>query len=104
MLAGSHHITISPPLLQKLSETPADPWAEGVELTGSAFTATEVAEGAKSWGAEEDARMVRDEKAWKKAFSESMGGKAEAKIVQAIRIFNEKQDGLEEIAQLLLKK
>ncbi|KXJ86864.1 transaldolase [Microdochium bolleyi] len=97
MLAGSHHITVSPPLLQKLAETPADPWAD-IGLTGSAFTAAEVAEGARTWGGAEDEQVVRDEAAWKKAFGESMGGRAEAKIVQAIRIFTEKQDGLEGIA------
>ena len=34
-LAGAHHITVSPPLLIKLAETPANPW-EGD--TGSVFT------------------------------------------------------------------
>ncbi|KAH7018480.1 uncharacterized protein B0I36DRAFT_336044 [Microdochium trichocladiopsis] len=99
MLAGSHHITVSPPLLAKLAETPADPWADA-ELTGSVMGTSEVKQAAQGWGtSEEDKAILKDEGKWKEAFAKSMGGKAQAKIVQAVEIFGEKQEGLEEIAR-----
>ena len=101
MLAGSHHITVSPPLLKKLAETPADPWADA-GLTGSVMATAEVKDAARTWGGlqeEGNKKILEDEKAWTDAFAASMGGKAKAKIVQAVDIFCEKQEGLEGIAR-----
>lgn len=101
MLAGSHHITVSPPLLKKLAETPADPWADA-GLTGSVMATAEVKDAARKWGGLQEGGnkgMLEGEKAWKDAFAASMDGKAKAKIVQAVDIFCEKQEGLEGIAR-----
>ncbi|RYP82589.1 hypothetical protein DL770_005554 [Monosporascus sp. CRB-9-2] len=92
-LAGAHHITVAPPLLRKLAETPANPW-EGD--TGSVFS--------RDHGADEEVFgdygcIVEDEGAWRLAFTRSQGGRAEGKIVQAINIFCEKQEGLEGLAR-----
>ncbi|KAI5917910.1 transaldolase [Camillea tinctor] len=89
-LAGAHHITVSPPLLTKLAETPANPW-EGD--TGSVFS-----DGAEEkFGSYES--ILEEESKWRLAFTLSLGGKAEGKIIQAINIFCEKQDGLEALAR-----
>jgi transaldolase len=94
MLAGAHHITISPPLLKKLAETPANPW-EG--NTGSVFAKDAGHEVAYR---EDDFRgIVDDEGAWRLAFTRSGQGKMEEKLIQAINIFSDKQDGLIEIAR-----
>lgn len=90
MLAGAHHITVSPPLLTKLAETPANPW-EGE--TGSVFTKAEQ----KSFG--DYSHILEDESAWRLAFTRSEKGRSEGKNIQAINIFCEKQEGLENLAR-----
>lgn len=90
MLAGAHHITVSPPLLIKLAETPADAW-DGE--TGSVFAKADQ-ESFHDYGA-----IVDDEGAWRLAFSRSEHGRSEGKNIQAINIFCEKQEGLEGIAR-----
>ncbi|KAI1474159.1 putative transaldolase [Daldinia eschscholtzii] len=89
-LAGAHHITVAPHLLKKLAEMPANPW-EGE--TGSVFKDR----------AEEEAgdysNILENESAWRLAFTRSQEGKAEVKIIQAINIFCDKQDGLEGLAR-----
>lgn len=90
MLAGAHHITVSPPLLKKLAETPADPW-EGE--TGSVFSAD------KHEGSADYADILDDQGAWRLAFTRSLDGRAEGKIVQAINIFCGKQEDLEKLAR-----
>lgn len=87
MLAGAHHITVSPPLLKKLAETPANPW-EGD--TGSVFQKTDSS--FADYGA-----ILDDESAWRLAFTRSANGQSEGKIIQAINIFCEKQEKLEEL-------
>lgn len=94
-LAGSHHITVSPPLLRELSETPADPW-EGAGETGSVLKSAEAAEG-ENWGS--FGNTLIDEASWRLSFTRSLGGLAEGKIVQAINIFCDKQEGLEELVR-----
>ncbi|KAK8064442.1 transaldolase [Apiospora phragmitis] len=81
MLAGAHHITVSPPLLKKLAETPANPWR---------------ATRARSSFADYSA-IVDDESAWRLAFTRSANGQSEGKIIQAINIFCERQEKLEEL-------
>ncbi|KAI1487385.1 transaldolase [Biscogniauxia mediterranea] len=93
-LAGAHHITVSPPLLTKLAETPANPW-EGD--TGSVFSGGAKKGEEESFGSYEG--ILQEESKWRLAFTLSMGGKAEGKIIQAINIFCEKQDGLEALAR-----
>ncbi|KAI0018589.1 transaldolase [Xylariomycetidae sp. FL0641] len=90
-LAGVHHITVSPPLLIKLAETPANPW-EGD--TGSVFA--QAADPAETFG--DYGRILEDEGAWRLAFTRAQNGKAEEKIIQAVNIFCEKQEGLEKLA------
>lgn len=87
MLAGAHHITVSPPLLKKLAETPANPW-EGD--TGSVFQKTDSSFADYS-------SIVDNESAWRLAFTRSANGQSEGKIIQAINIFCEKQEKLEEL-------
>lgn len=89
-LAGAHHITVSPPLLKKLAETPANPW-EGE--TGSAF-----AKGHEH-SFDDYGRILDDEGAWRLAFTRSENGRSEGKNIQAINIFCEKQEGLEALAR-----
>ncbi|KAI2783897.1 putative transaldolase [Daldinia loculata] len=85
-LAGAHHITVAPHLLTKLAETPANPWKGE---TGSVF------KGKAEEEAVDYSDIVEDESAWRLAFTRSQEGKGEVKIIQAINIFCEKQDGLE---------
>ncbi|KAK7983325.1 hypothetical protein PG989_010727 [Apiospora arundinis] len=92
MLAGAHHITVSPPLLKKLSETPANPW-EGD--TGSVFQKQTGDDAFADYSA-----IVEDESAWRLAFTRSANGQSEGKIIQAINIFCEKQEKLEELVSL----
>ncbi|KAK8850951.1 transaldolase [Apiospora arundinis] len=92
MLAGAHHITVSPTLLKKLSETPANPW-EGD--TGSVFQKKTGDESFADYSA-----IVKDESAWRLAFTRSANGQSEGKIIQAINIFCEKQEKLEELVSL----
>ncbi|CAJ2499632.1 Uu.00g024850.m01.CDS01 [Anthostomella pinea] len=89
-LAGAHHITVAPHLLTKLAETPANPW-EGE--TGSVFKTKPEEEFGSFDG------IVEDESSWRQAFTRSQDGKAEGKIIQAISIFCEKQQGLEALAR-----
>ncbi|KAI4862687.1 putative transaldolase [Hypoxylon rubiginosum] len=89
-LAGVHHITIAPHLLTKLADTPANPW-EGE--TGSVF------KDGKEEEPSDYSRILEDESAWRLAFTRSHEGKAEVKIIQAINIFCDKQDGLEDLAR-----
>ena len=87
MLAGAHHITVSPPLLKKLAETPANPW-EGD--TGSVFKEADTSFA-------DYKAILDDESAWRLAFTRSVNGQSEGKIIQAINIFCEKQEKLEEL-------
>ncbi|KAH8655244.1 transaldolase [Xylariales sp. PMI_506] len=87
MLAGAHHITVSPPLLTKLAETPANPWEGDI---GSAFR-----RGEQQTTFPDYSGILEDEGAWRLAFSRSQSGKSEGKNIQAVNIFCEKQEGLE---------
>ncbi|KAL7620118.1 hypothetical protein AAE478_009110 [Parahypoxylon ruwenzoriense] len=88
-LAGAHHITVAPHLLTKLAETPADPWDGEV---GSVFK-DRVEEDPNDYSG-----IIDDESSWRLAFTRSQGGRPEAKNIQAINIFCEKQDALEDLA------
>ncbi|KAI1206975.1 putative transaldolase [Annulohypoxylon truncatum] len=85
-LSGVHHITVAPHLLTQLAETPADPWDGEI---GS------VLKGGKEEVLGDYGSIVENESAWRLAFTRSQDGKSEGKIIQAINIFCDKQEGLE---------
>jgi transaldolase len=89
-LAGARNITVSPPLLLGLAETSADSW-EGD--TGSVF------KGRSEEDFENFNGILDDESSWRLAFTRCQNGLAEGKIIQAINIFCDKQDGLEQLAR-----
>ncbi|KAI0544035.1 transaldolase [Xylaria curta] len=93
MLAGADHITVSPSLLHELSKTPADSWKGAV---GSVFK-TEYSE-----AQEVDDFGPEDEKTWRLAFGRDEGGKSEARLNDAIKLFSQKQDALEDLVSLHL--
>jgi transaldolase len=84
-LAGVHHITISPPLLAELAATPAEGWKD------QNFTGRELNFASQA--------VPLDESAWRMAFTRSKAGKNEGKIVQAINIFADMQDRLENMVR-----
>ncbi|KAK2600402.1 hypothetical protein N8I77_009938 [Diaporthe amygdali] len=86
MLAGVDHITVSPPLLAQLSDTPLDGY-EG-DIGSVCKTAGNPAD-------EDYAAILEDESAWRLAFTRSGRGTSEGKIIQAINIFYEMQLNLE---------
>ncbi|KAI0965459.1 transaldolase [Xylaria arbuscula] len=93
MLAGVAHVTVLPKLLYELAETPAHSWKGDV---GSVFS------NASSEAQIVDGTIADDETTWRLAFSKDQGGKSQAKLNDAITLFSEKQDALEELAELRL--
>lgn len=89
VLAGVDHITVSPPLLAELAATPA----QGYE--GSIGSALKAAENLRVDGKDRYEVLLRDESAWRLAFTRSEAGRSEGKIIQAINIFSEMQEDLE---------
>ena len=94
-LAGVHHITVSPPLLAELAATPAEGWKSS-DVVGQTLRATPIPPA--SAGDLYDS-IVRDEAAWRLAFTRSSNGGSEGKIIQAINIFLRMQDDLENMAR-----
>ena len=73
-LAGVHHITIAPPLLQELASTSVD----SKEKIPSLFAKTELSR-------EKSVKLVRfgnDEAAFRMSFTRRDNGKAESKLIQ----------------------
>lgn len=90
-LVGSHNITVSPPLLLELASTLA---------TSYSWDASSVEEAGKEEEVDVDFdSIVHDESTWRLAFTRREGGLAEGKLIQAINIFCEKQEALEELAR-----
>lgn len=89
-LAGVHHITVSPPLLKQLAETPGT-------CTRAVFPKLELAT------TENFDDILRDESKWRMAYTLSDGGANEVKLGQAINIFVGMQRELEKIAEEVLK-
>ena len=89
MLAGADHITISPPLLTELANTPTASFTGAV---GSVF---------KEAGSSINAAKftLKDESEWRLSFTRSEAGTSESKIIQAINIFSDMQDRLEALVQ-----
>ncbi|KAK0387438.1 hypothetical protein NLU13_5750 [Sarocladium strictum] len=92
-LAGSDHITISPPLLAQLSQTPADSFDKAD--VGSVFEKSRKAEG-------DSVDSIETEAAWRYAFSRDDNGEREVKMVRAINIFCNKQNDLEDLVRLCM--
>lgn len=91
-LAGAHHITVPPNLLTELAITPGEGW-KGKDTIGRALKEASV----PSEKAYET--IVGDEAAWRLAFTRSAEGRNEGKIIQAINIFSDVQDRLEEMVR-----
>ncbi|KAF7556481.1 hypothetical protein G7046_g6298 [Stylonectria norvegica] len=95
-LAGIQHITISPSLLHQLSTGDLSTWdgklgdyfAQGPEK--------------KSWESQDYEALVKNESAWRLAFTRSDLGVSEGKIIQAINYFSDFQEKLEELVKQFL--
>ncbi|KAI3394898.1 hypothetical protein diail_2133 [Diaporthe ilicicola] len=92
VLGGVDHITVSPPLLTQLSETPFEDYKGEI---GS------VLKEAQSTANEDYTAILQDESAWRLAFTRSGRGTSEGKIIQAINIFYEMQVSLEAMIKKL---
>ncbi|CAM1508590.1 Fc.00g054380.m01.CDS01 [Cosmosporella sp. VM-42] len=92
-LAGIQHITISPSLLRQLSDVDVSTW------DGKLGEYFEQGPDHKSWETQDYPKLVKDEAAWKLAFTRSGFGVAEGKIIQAINYFADFQEKLEELVK-----
>lgn len=103
VLAGADHITVAPPLLELLASTLAEGW-RGCEL-GSVFKNEDAPSSGSADERNDEAkagdldRVVSNYSAWRLAFARSDGGHSEGKLSQAISIFADMQEKLEEIAR-----
>lgn len=95
VLAGVDHITVAPLLLAELAATPAEGYQGEI---GSVVKAAGQVD-AISKGVYEP--ILKDEGAWRLAFSRSEKGRSEGKIIQAVNIFYEMQEGLEALVKKL---
>jgi hypothetical protein len=96
-LAGIRHITISPPLLATLAASPAADWP-GAASIGDVIKNVAAAAAAPERQAQLEA-LVNDESGWRMAFTRAGAGAAETKLVQALNIFVDMQEKLEEIVR-----
>ncbi|KAM5350627.1 hypothetical protein ACJ41O_007132 [Fusarium nematophilum] len=92
-LAGIQHVTISPTLLRGLSSTDLSTW----NGTLGEYFAQGPAQ--KSWETRDYSALVKDESAWRLAFTRSGFGASEGKIIQAINYFSDFQEKLEELVK-----
>lgn len=95
MLAGVDHITVAPLLLAELAATPTEGYKRDI---GSVLKAAESVDVVTK---EIYEPILKDEGAWRLAFTRSEKGKSEGKIIQAVNIFFEMQEGLEALAKKL---
>lgn len=95
VLAGVDHITVAPLLLAELAATPAEGYKSGI---GSVIKAAEKLDAISK---EVYEPILRDEGAWRLAFARSEKGNSEGKIIQAVNIFYEMQEGLEALVKKL---
>ncbi|KAM0459986.1 hypothetical protein ACHAO4_002113 [Trichoderma viride] len=91
-LAGVHHVTISPVLLNELSRLDATAAKSGL---GEYFAVTQPPE---NLDATKYSTILENESSWRLAFTRSGFGTSEGKIIQAINYFSDFQEKLEEIA------
>ena len=92
-LAGIQHVTISPNLLRGLASTDLSSW----KGTLGEYFAQGPAN--KSWETKDYGALVKDESAWRLAFTRSGFGSSEGKIIQAINYFADFQEKLEELVK-----
>ena len=97
MLAGVHHITVSPPLLAELAATPA------AGVAGDAWFGRSDGDGDEAVDSDYS-EIVTDEAAYRIAYTRSKDGANEKKLVDAINIFADMQDGIEGIARKHLEQ
>lgn len=98
-LAGVDHITVSPPLLAQLASMPSVLASAAVDTPATWFSEVEVDEAVDA----DYEGVVGDEAAWRLAFTRSKEGANEKKLTDAINIFANMQDGMEEIVRAQLK-
>ncbi|KAK0268068.1 hypothetical protein LTR54_017833 [Friedmanniomyces endolithicus] len=89
MLAGVHHMTVSPLVLWELARTSSHSWEGEV---GSLVK--DIPEELCRVG-----QAIREESSWRLAFTKDQEGENEARLNQAITFFRAKQDALEEIVR-----
>ncbi|KAK4197387.1 putative transaldolase [Triangularia verruculosa] len=101
-LAGIRNVTVSPGLLEQLAGTRAEGW------TGATVGMVERFAG----GLEDEGRarglerlvMEGDEAGWRMAFTRCEEGRAEGKLIQALNIFADVQERLEEVVRRGVKQ
>ncbi|KAF4983524.1 hypothetical protein FZEAL_1059 [Fusarium zealandicum] len=92
-LAGIQHVTISPNLLRGLASTHLSTWNGKL---GEYFAQGPVN---KSWETRDYNALVKDDSAWRLAFTRSGFGASEGKIIQAINYFSDFQEKMEELVK-----
>lgn len=102
-LGGCAHITVSPPLLRELAAT-ASSSPGGTTSSASLWfledeEKVEEEEERKKADAELE-ELVRDEAAWTYAFTRGKGGADAKKLIDAINIFADMQEKMEEMARV----
>lgn len=90
-LAGIHHITISPTLLDELAGRRGSSWNGQV----GAYFADVPAD--NKWDAVDYKSIISDQSTWRLAFTRSGFGTSEGKIIQAINYFSDFQEKIEEL-------
>ncbi|WZH45239.1 Transaldolase [Fusarium acuminatum] len=92
-LAGIQHVTISPNLLNGLASTDLSAWNGKL---GDYFAQGPTNKSSETKGYH---TLVKDESAWRIAFTRSGFGSSEGKIIQAINYFADCQEKLEELVR-----
>lgn len=87
------HITVSPPLLAELAATSAE------SFQGEIGSVLETAANDEVPPKSKYEAILEDESAWRLAFTRSERGKSEGKIIQAVNIFYEMQEALEDMVK-----
>jgi transaldolase len=87
-VAGAHHITISPPLLAALASTPAPVPAPPLFFDENPEDEVVTADA-------DLVKVVKEEATYRIRYTRLKHGAAEKKLVDAINIFSDCQDGME---------
>ncbi|KAK4176588.1 putative transaldolase [Triangularia setosa] len=95
-LAGIRHLTISPGLLEQLAGTRVEGWTGATVGLAERFADRLDME---SVGRLEGIVRDGDEAGWRMAFTRCDGGGSEGRLVQALNIFADVQDRLEEVVR-----
>lgn len=95
-LSGVDHVTVSPPLLFELAKTPA---AGASARSWFAEQADDTKEKEEAEVEQYHEQVCEDESAYRMAFTRSKKGQDERKLVDAINIFADMQDKMEELVR-----